>query len=76
MKIWLSGEGTDIIVKLVGCRSGLWLVLLQASWKWNMGNVQSKNALILHKKNDSLFHLVHPKYPYILLKYPSKKWGI
>ena len=41
-----------------------------------MNNIPSKNALILCKKIHPLFHLAHSKYPYILLKYPSKKWGM
>jgi hypothetical protein len=32
MKIWPSEEGTDIMVKLLGCRPGFWLALLQVSW--------------------------------------------
>jgi hypothetical protein len=70
MKIWLSGEGTDIMVKHMGCGPGLWVVLLK-----NLLGVEilSKNALILCKKeNHPKFHLVHPKYPHMLLKYPSK----
>ncbi len=43
--------GTDIMVKLMGCRPWLWVVLLQISWVWNMSNIPSKNALILPKKN-------------------------
>jgi hypothetical protein len=39
--------GTDIMVKLVGCRPWLWVVLLQISWVWNMSNIPSKNTLIL-----------------------------
>jgi hypothetical protein len=72
MKIGPSWEGTDVMVKLVGCGHGLWVVLLQVSWAWNMRNITSKNALILHEKIHPLFHLTHPKYPYILLKYLSK----
>ncbi len=35
-----------IMVKLVGCGPGLWAVLLQVSWAWNMSNIPSINALI------------------------------
>jgi hypothetical protein len=72
-KIWSSGEGTDISWSNLWGADQLWVVLLKIYWTWN--NL-SKNALILHKKIHPLFHLVHPKYPYIVLKYPSKKWGI
>jgi len=34
--------------------------------------IPSKNGLILCKKIHPLLHLGHPKYPYMLLKYPSK----
>jgi hypothetical protein len=57
-----------IIVELVGCGPVVGCAL-KISWAWNN---PSKNALILHKKIHPLFHLVHPKYPYIVLKYPSK----
>jgi hypothetical protein len=72
MKMGPAWEGTDVMVKLVGCGPGLWIVLLQVSWVWNMRNITSKNALILCKKNHPLFHLVHLKYPCILLKYLTK----
>jgi hypothetical protein len=72
MKVRLSWEVTDVMVKFVGCRPGLWVVLLQVSWVLNMSNIKSKNALILRKKIHSLFHLAHQKYTYIFLKYPSK----
>jgi hypothetical protein len=71
-----DGGCTAIMVKLVGCRPWLWVVLLQISWAWNMSHISSKNVLILCKKNHPLFHLAHPKYPYILHKYPFKKWGM
>jgi hypothetical protein len=51
MKIGPWWEGMDVMVKLVGRRPGLWVVLLQVSWAWNMSNITSKNALILLKKN-------------------------
>ncbi len=71
MKIEPLWEGTDFMVKLEECGPGLWVVLLQVSWGWNMSHVSSK-TLILCKKIHPLFHLAHPKYPYILLKYLSK----
>ncbi len=51
MKIWPLWEGTDIMVKLVGCGPGLWVVLLQVSWVWNVSNITSKNALYDVKKS-------------------------
>jgi hypothetical protein len=41
-----GGGGMDNIVKAVGCRPWLWVVLLQVSWTWNTSNITSKNALI------------------------------
>jgi hypothetical protein len=38
--------------------------------------IPSKNALTLCKKIHPLLHFAHPKYPHMLLKYPTKKWGI
>jgi hypothetical protein len=73
MKIWSSGEGTDISWSNLWGADQLWVVLLKIAWEWQNS---SKNALILRKKIYPLFHLAHPKYPYIVLKYPSKKWGI
>jgi hypothetical protein len=35
-----------IMVKLVGCGPGLWVVLLKISWVWIMSNNPSKNAMI------------------------------
>jgi hypothetical protein len=72
----VRGECGYIMVKLVGCGPVLWVVLLQVSWAWNMSQIPSKNALILCKKMHPLFHFAHPKYPYIMLKYPSKNWGM
>ncbi len=72
MKIGPPWEVADVMVKLVGCQPRLWVVLLQVSWAQNMSNIPSKNALILQKKNHHLLHLAQPKYPCILLKYPSK----
>jgi hypothetical protein len=72
MKIWPSGEDTDVMVKLVGCGPGLWVMLLKISWAWNMSNNPSNMPCYYVKKIYPLFHLAHPKYPYIVLKYPSK----
>ncbi len=48
----------DIMVKLVGCGPGLWIVLLQVSWECNDGNIPSKNALILGKKKSILYSIL------------------
>jgi hypothetical protein len=70
MKIRPSAEGTDISWSNLWGVDQLWVVLLKFSWALNNS---SKNALILHtKKIHPLFHLAHLKYPYIVLKYPSK----
>ncbi len=63
MKMGLSWEGTDVVVKLVGYRHGLWVVLLQVSWAWNMSNITSKNSLILRKKKTSTIPSCAPKIP-------------
>jgi hypothetical protein len=50
-------------------------------WTWVVGcafenllvvESPSKNTLIVRKEKRPEFHLLHPKYPYMLLKYPSK----
>jgi hypothetical protein len=57
-----------IMVKLVGCGP-----VVDCAFVNILGvEIPSKNALLLRKKIHPLFHLAHPKYQYIVLKYPSK----
>jgi hypothetical protein len=75
MKIWLSGEGMDIMVKLMGYGPRLWVVLLQVSWAWNMSNIPSKNALILRKKNPSSIPSCTPEIQLYFAQIPLQKMG-
>ncbi len=42
----VRGRYRYIMVKLMGCGPGLWIVLLKISWAWSMSNNSSKTALI------------------------------
>jgi hypothetical protein len=65
-----------IMVKLIGYRPGLWVVLLQVSWAWKLAMFHQKMSQYYVKKNPSSIPSCAPKIPYIFLKYPSKKWGM
>ncbi len=59
MKIGTSWEGTDVRVKLVGCRTGLWVVLLQALFYPKMPWYYVKKSFlyfILHTHNTPTFY--------------------
>jgi hypothetical protein len=71
-----SGEGTDIMVKLMWCGIGLCVVLLKISWAWNMSNITSKNASTLRKKNPSSIPSCATKIPLHFAQIPFQKWGI
>ncbi len=63
---WSNSWGADLGCGLCSCKSlehGIWAIL-HPKMPW------------YYIKNHPLFHLVQPKYPYIFLKYASKKWGI
>jgi hypothetical protein len=75
IKIGLSWEGMDVMVKLLGCRPGLWVVLLQVSWAWNMSNIPSKNALILRKKNPSVIPSFKAEIPLHFAQIPPQQMG-
>ncbi len=64
------------MVKLVGCRPGLWDVLLQASWRWNKFNIPSKNALILCQKNLTLYSILRTWNAPTFCSNTPPKWGI
>jgi hypothetical protein len=68
------GDYGYIMVKLVGCGPVVSGGFLKISLAWNN---PSKKALIYYydtkKKIHPLFHLVHPKYPYIVLKYRKSR---
>jgi hypothetical protein len=67
----------DIMVKLVGFGPGLGVVLLQASWAWNKGNIPSKKRFeILRKKNLSSIPSCTPEIPLHFAQIPLQKWGI
>jgi hypothetical protein len=57
------------------CGSGLWVMLLQVSWAWNISNISSKNALILHKKNPSSIPSCTPKIPLHFFSNTAPKMG-
>jgi hypothetical protein len=75
MKIRASWEGMDIMVKLVGYRPGLWVVLLKISWAWNMSNIAFKNALIYCKIIPSSIPSCTAKIPLHFAQIPLQKWG-
>jgi hypothetical protein len=79
MNMGPSVEGKDIMVKsgrvqalVVDCAFANLLAMDHEQYS-------IKNALILcivHLKQPSSIPSCATKYPYILLKYPSQKWGI
>ncbi len=58
MKIGWPWEAMDVMVKLVGCRPGLWVVLLRVSWAWNMNNITSKMPWY-YKQKSILYSILH-----------------
>jgi hypothetical protein len=73
MKIWLSGEGTDISWSNLWGLNRLWVVFLIISWAWNN---PSKNTLILRKKTPSSIPSCATKIPLHCAQIPLQKWGI